>query len=93
MQAIWKDQVIAESDDTIKLEGNYYFPEASLKKEFFERSNMHTICPWKGKASYYHLRQDTAVNRNAAWYYPEPSPAAMNIKDRVGFGAGITIKE
>jgi uncharacterized protein (DUF427 family) len=91
MKATWNDQTIAESDDTIVVEGNHYFPPEALKGEFFAKSESHTICPWKGEASYYNLQVNGETNRDAAWYYPDPKPAAANIKDRVAFWKGVTI--
>jgi uncharacterized protein (DUF427 family) len=88
MQAIWRDHVIADSNDTIIVEGNHYFPDNSLKKDFFEKSYMHTDCPWKGKASYYNLREGTEVDRNIAWYYPDPFPGAKEIRNYVAFFTG-----
>ena len=77
--------MVADSDETIILEGNHYFPDDSLKKEFFEKSGMHTTCPWKGKASYFNLRMGDQVERNVAWYYPEPSNDALDIRNYVAF--------
>jgi len=91
MKAIWSDTVIAESDDTVVVEGNHYFPAAALKRPYFRRSEHHTVCPWKGRAHYYDVVVDGQVNRNAAWYYPEPSPEAKQIKDRVAFWHGVRV--
>ncbi|MGD1843782.1 MAG: DUF427 domain-containing protein [Salibacteraceae bacterium] len=93
MKAIWKDQVIAESDDTLQLEGNHYFPKDSIRSDFFQSSETHTLCPWKGTASYYSVVINDAVNRDAAWFYPDPKPAAREIKDHVAFWRGVTITE
>ena len=93
MKAIWKDQVIAESDDTLQLEGNHYFPKDSIRSDFFQSSETHTLCPWKGTASYYSVVINDAVNRDAAWFYPAPKPAAREIKDHVAFWRGVTITE
>jgi Uncharacterized protein conserved in bacteria, COG2343 len=87
MKAIWKDTVIAESDRTIVVEGNHYFPPESLKKEFFQPSQTRTTCSWKGVASYYDVKVNGEVNKDAAWYYPEPKAAAAHIKGYVAFGA------
>lgn len=90
-QAIWNEQVLAESDDFIQVEGNYYFPKDSIKPEFFKNSNTHTICPWKGTASYYTIEVNGKENKDAAWYYPEPKDAAKQITDRVAFWKGVQI--
>lgn len=76
MQAIWNNTVIAESDDTVLVEGNYYFPESSLKREFITFSNHKTSCAWKGQASYYSLLVNGELNANAVWFYPDPKPEA-----------------
>ena len=91
MKAIWNGQVIAESDDTIVIEGNHYFPEDSIKKEFFEDSNTHTQCHWKGTASYYNVNVEGNTNSDAAWYYPEASDLAKNIEGRVAFWKGVEV--
>ena len=93
MKAIWNNTVIAESNDTVVVENNHYFPANSLKKEFFEDSIAQTSCPWKGRASYYSLRVNEALNKDAAWYYPEPKAAASNIAGRVAFWKGVRIEE
>jgi len=93
MKAIWNNTVVAESDDTVVVEGNHYFPADSIKSEYFKPSEMHTICPWKGKASYYNLEVDSQTNEDAAWYYPEPSEKANNIKGHVAFWRGVEVKE
>jgi uncharacterized protein (DUF427 family) len=90
-KAIWNGQVIAESNDTVMVEGNHYFPRDSIKKEFFSDSPTHTICPWKGQASYFNVNVEGDDNGNAAWYYPEPSEAAKVIKDRVAFWRGVEV--
>lgn len=92
MKAIWKDKVIAESDKTIVIEGNNYFPTESLNKEFFKSSDTHTVCHWKGTASYYDIEVNGEVNKDTAWYYPEPSEPAKQIIDRVAFGKGVAIE-
>lgn len=92
MRAIWNEKVIAESDDTIVVEGNHYFPPAAIKKEYFKESSHHTTCPWKGEASYYTLDVDGKSNENGAWYYPQPKEAAKQIKDRVAFWKGVEVK-
>ena len=91
MKAIWNEEVIAESDDTIIIEGNHYFPPESINAAFFKESNTHSICPWKGKASYYNLEVDTKINEDAAWYYPETSDLAKGIKGYVAFWKGVDI--
>ncbi|MEM9056334.1 MAG: DUF427 domain-containing protein [Pseudomonadota bacterium] len=93
MRAVWNDQVLAESNDTIELEGNHYFPAESLKKALFRRSEHETVCPWKGTANYLHVVVDGEVNENAAWYYREPKSAAARIKDRVAFWNGVLVKD
>jgi uncharacterized protein (DUF427 family) len=93
MKAIWKGQVIAESDTTVSVEGNAYFPVDSIKKEFFEDSSTHSVCPWKGVASYYNVVVDGEKNPSAAWYYPEPKDAAAEIKDHVAFWRGVEVVE
>ncbi|MDQ3581813.1 MAG: DUF427 domain-containing protein [Pseudomonadota bacterium] len=92
MKAIWHDKVLAESDETIVIEGNHYFPAESVNREFFRHSNTHTTCPWKGEAGYYDIVVDEAVNHDAAWYYPEPKAAAEQIKDYVAFWRGVRVE-
>lgn len=91
MKAIWKNQILAESDKTIQIEGNQYFPADSINKEFFKSSNTHSTCPWKGIASYYNIEVDGEVNKDAAWYYPDPKSAAKEIKDYVAFWKGVEV--
>ncbi len=93
MKAIWKDTVLAESDDTIVVEGNHYFPPDSVKRDYLQKSEYTTTCPWKGKASYYDLNVDGEVNENAAWYYPKPKQAAEEITDYVAFWKGVEVNE
>lgn len=90
-KAVWNDTVIAESDDTVLLEGNHYFPASALKAEHFQPSSHQTTCPWKGVASYYDVKVGAALNANAAWYYPEPKAAASEIKGRVAFWKGVRV--
>ena len=91
MKAIWNGEVIAESDDTVLIEGNHYFPIDSIKEGFLKDSTTHTTCPWKGVASYYNLDVNGKENADAAWYYPTPSNAAKVIKDRVAFWRGVEV--
>jgi uncharacterized protein (DUF427 family) len=89
VKATWNGKVIAESNDTIEIEGNQYFPENSIKKEFFKENEYHTTCPWKGKASYYDVVVDGKTNENAAWYYPQPKDGSIDTvgKDFTGYVA------
>jgi uncharacterized protein (DUF427 family) len=91
MKAVWNNTVIAESDSTIVIEGNHYFPPESIKKEFFQESNTHTQCSWKGTASYYTVKINGKDNRDSAWYYPEPSEAATRIKGYIAFWKGVEL--
>ncbi|TQV89568.1 DUF427 domain-containing protein [Aliikangiella coralliicola] len=93
MKAVWNGQIIAESNDTVVVENNHYFPASALNNEFFKASDTHTHCPWKGDASYYSLVVDGKENQDAAWYYPDPKDAAKNIKDRVAFWKGVDVVE
>lgn len=94
MKAIWNDTILAESDDTIVIEGNHYFPADSIKKEFFKESETHTTCPWKGEASYYTIEVNGQENTDASWYYPEvSSERAKPIKGRVAFWRGVSVVE
>lgn len=90
-KAIWNDTVIAESDEYEMVEGNVYFPFEKVNKEFLKPSSYHTTCPWKGIASYYSLEVNGSVNKDAVWYYPEPSEKAKNIKDHVAFWHGVKV--
>jgi len=92
-RAMWNGAVIAESDDTIVIEGNHYFPAESVKRQFLADSDRHTVCAWKGTASYYDVVAAGEVNAAAAWYYPDPSDAAAHIAGRVAFWRGVTIEE
>jgi uncharacterized protein (DUF427 family) len=91
-RAVWNGKVIAESDDTIIVEGNHYFPPDSVDPAFLNSSEHHTTCHWKGVASYYDVEVEGQVNRNAAWYYPSPSSAAKQIKDYVAFWRGVKVE-
>jgi len=90
-KAIWNGQVLAESDRTVMVEGNHYFPPETVDHQFFVGSDSHTICPWKGTASYYNIQVNGKVNYDAAWYYPQPSEAAKIIKDYVAFWRGVEV--
>jgi uncharacterized protein (DUF427 family) len=92
MKAIWNNEVIAESSDTVVVEGNQYFPADSVKSEYLRPSSTHTTCPWKGLASYYSLEVNGQTNADAAWYYPEPKDAAKQIKGRIAFWKGVKIE-
>lgn len=93
MKAIFNGTVVAESDDIVTLEGNHYFPKASLKSEYTTFSNHRTSCVWKGQAYYLSLLVDGEMKPDAVWYYPEPAEAASEIKDRVAFMPGVTITD
>ena len=90
--ATWKNTVIAQSDDTVVVEGNHYFPRAALRDDVVRPSDTHTVCPWKGTASYYSIGVDGEGNRDAAWYYPDTLPAADSIKGRIAFWKGVTVE-
>ncbi|HSB29061.1 MAG TPA: DUF427 domain-containing protein [Pyrinomonadaceae bacterium] len=92
MKAIWNGAVLAESDQTIEVEGNQYFPPSALNTQYFQESDKHTVCPWKGQASYYNIVVDGQVNKDAAWYYPTPKPAADEIRDYVAFWRGVEVQ-
>ncbi len=91
MKAIWNNQVIADSNETIVIENNHYFPESSVKKEFFKPSATHSTCPWKGEASYYSIAVNGKENKDAAWYYPQPKDEAKEIKNSVAFWKGVEV--
>jgi uncharacterized protein (DUF427 family) len=93
MKAIWNNTVLAESGDTVVVEGNHYFPPEAIKQEYFQDSNTHTVCPWKGTASYYNVVVNGEVNKDAAWFYPDPKPAAAEIKDRIAFWRGVKVEQ
>lgn len=93
MKALWNGTVIAESDDTVVVEGNHYFPRESVVDAALRPSSTHTTCPWKGEASYYDVVVEGAVNVDAAWYYPEPKPAAKEIAGRVAFWRGVVVTD
>lgn len=91
MKAIWNGVVIAESNDTRIVEGNHYFPAESINKLYFQTSDFQTDCHWKGKASYFNVKVNESLNKDAAWYYPEPSGLAEGIKDYVAFWKGVEV--
>jgi uncharacterized protein (DUF427 family) len=93
MKAVWNNQIIAESNDTIIVENNHYFPRRSVNAQYLKPSTTHTTCPWKGLASYYTLDVNNQENKDAAWYYPDPKDAAKNIKDYIAFWKGVKITE
>ena len=92
-KAIWENAVLAESNQTIEVEGNQYFPPESLKNEFLKPSAHHTTCPWKGLASYYDIEVSGKRNANAAWYYPEPKAAARQIRGYIAFWKGVRVEK
>lgn len=91
MKAIWNGTVIAESSDTVVIEGNHYFPPESVKADFLQPSDTHTTCPWKGEASYYNVVVGEEVNGDAAWFYPQTKDAAKKIEGRVAFWRGVEV--
>ena len=91
MRAIWNEEVLADSNETVVVEGNHYFPPTSLKMEFFKKSDKHTVCSWKGTASYYDVEVKGQANKDAAWYYPEPKSAANNIGGYIAFWKGVRV--
>ncbi|MDH3977513.1 MAG: DUF427 domain-containing protein [Gammaproteobacteria bacterium] len=93
MRAIWNETVIAESDDTVVVEGNHYFPPDAIRPDYFKPSTATSVCPWKGTASYYSLDVDGQQNPDAAWYYPETKASADEIKGRIAFWKGVQIVE
>ena len=93
MKAVWNGVILAESDKTIVVEGNHYFPPDAVNRELFQPSDTHTICPWKGEASYYTVAVNGKVNKDAAWFYRSPKPAAAEIKDYVAFWHGVKVSQ
>ena len=91
-KAIWNGELVAQSNVTIVVEGNHYFPESSLIMKYFVPSSTHTTCGWKGRASYYTLEVNGLQNKDAAWFYPEPLNAALNIKGHIAFWKGVVIE-
>jgi uncharacterized protein (DUF427 family) len=92
MKATWNGAVLAESDQTVVVEGNHYFPPEAVKREYLRPSATHTTCGWKGQASYYHVVVDGRTNEDAAWYYPTPLPAAQQIAGHIAFWKGVTVE-
>ena len=92
MKASWNNAILAQSDNTVVVEGNHYFPPEAIDKRYFQPSNKHTTCPWKGQASYYNLVVDGQVNKDAAWFYPDPKPAAAEIKNHIAFWRGVKVE-
>jgi len=90
-QATWNNAILAKSNEIVQLEGNQYFPMDSLNQDYFKESDYHTVCPWKGTASYYDVVVDGNVNKNAAWHYPDPSNAAQQIEGHVAFWKGVKV--
>ena len=90
-KAVWNGEVIAESEETVMVEGNHYFPPASVKQEYLRQATQTSVCPWKGTASYYDLEVKGETNAGAAWFYPEPKEAAAQIKDHVAFWKGVEV--
>lgn len=93
MRAIWNGATLAESEKTIVVEGNHYFPPDAINREYFAESDMHTKCPWKGEASYYNVVVNGERNQDAAWYYPTPKPAAKQIENYIAFWHGVRVEE
>lgn len=92
MRAIWRGAILAETDDTVVVEGDHYFPASALHREHFRPSATRTTCPWKGVASHYDVEVDGEVNRDAAWFYPDPTDAASEILNRVAFRNGVKVE-
>jgi uncharacterized protein (DUF427 family) len=92
-KAMWNGAVLAESDETVVVEGNHYFPHASVNWDYFQENSYQTTCAWKGVASYYTVVVDGKENQNAAWYYPTPSPAAAQLNERVAFWSGVKVED
>lgn len=92
VKAMWNGAVIAQSDDTVVVDGNHYFARNDVGAQYLVASNTHTSCPWKGTASYYSLSVAGKTNPDAAWYYPEPKPAAAEIADRIAFWKGVEVR-
>lgn len=93
LRAVWNGVVLAESSETVRVEGNHYFPRDSVRLDHLVASSSHTLCPWKGLASYYSVIANGQRNENAAWYYPHPSPLARRVKDCIAFWNGVEVVE
>ncbi len=91
-RAVWNGVTLAESDDTIVVEGNHYFPRESVRSQYIRESDTTTVCPWKGVARYYHLEVEGQTNPDAAWHYPEPKPAASQVANRIAFWKGVEVE-
>ncbi len=91
MKALWNETVLAESDETVVVEGNHYFPPDAINRQYFRDNSMHTVCPWKGKASYYDIVVGDQVNQGGAWTYPSPSQAAKQIEGYIAFWRGVRV--
>ena len=91
-RAVWNGMTIAESDDTVVVEGNHYFPRSSVRDDVIRESTTTSVCPWKGTASYYSLEADGATSADAVWYYPEPTPEAESVRDRVAFWKDVEVQ-
>ncbi len=91
-KAVWNGTTIAESDDTVRLEGNHYFPRESVDERYLQKSSTRTTCPWKGEASYFDVVVEESTNSDAAWYYDDPKPAAEEIRGRIAFWKGVEVK-
>jgi len=92
IKATWNGVVLAQSDETIIIEGNYYFPPESLRMEYFKETDTRSTCPWKGQASYYDIQVNGKLNENAAWFYKNPSDSAKDIKDHAAFWKGVVLQ-
>jgi len=92
VKAVWKNRVLAESDRTIVVEGNHYFPPEDIKKEYLTETDLRTTCPWKGEAHYYTIEVDGDKNENAAWFYPKPKERARHVAGYVAFGKGVSVE-
>ena len=93
MKAVWNGQILAQSEETVVIENNHYFPASSLNMEYFKGSDTTTHCPWKGDASYYSILVDEKENKDAAWYYPSPKQAATELRNHVAFWRGVEVSE
>ena len=93
VEAVWNGAVIAESGDTVIVEGNHYFPADAVRARHLRSSSHHSVCPWKGTASYYDVVVEGEVNRNAAWHYPNPTAAARHIANRIAFWRGVSVRD